>query len=88
MILVKEDRCCKNCVAYEPTKNECRKTPEFVVRQPEDWCLQFITWIEQTHPGADPLDNWRMQTIFVDEDQKEIDNPLGRDLVITSSGIK
>ena len=88
MTIAKEDRCCKNCVAYEPAINECRMTPEFISRQPEDWCLQFITWIEQTHPGADPLDNWKAQTMFVDEDQKMAENPLGRELVLTSSGIK
>ena len=88
MIITKGDRCCKNCIAYEPSKSECRKKPEFVTRQPEEWCLEFLTWIEQTNPGADPLDNWKLQSMIIEADQKETNNPLGRDIILTTSGIK
>jgi len=83
MVLLREDRRCKNCVAYNPDTTECRATPVFQTRQADEWCLQFMTWVEQDHPGADPTDNWKLQAIFTPEDEKDVTNPLDRDVVIS-----
>jgi len=77
-----EDRLCKNCVAYEPTKGECRKTSVFQAREPGDWCMEFTTWDVQDHPGAAPDEHWKMVGRVRGVDSKLVTNPLGRDLLL------
>lgn len=83
MSLEKKDRRCLNCIAYhviDASTGECRKSHVFQNRTPDDWCLEFFTWVVQTHPGADPADNWTLEGSIVNMDFQEVDNPLGRDV--------
>lgn len=80
--MVKADRVCKNCANYEPTSQECRRFPQAESKTPDSWCTsEFISFEVSTHPGTD--DNWTFVQSFEGEDLKEVENPLGRDPIIS-----
>ena len=79
MTIERKDRRCRNCVAYAPLAGECRLNPAPRTKLPREWCMQWIGFDVQEHPGSD--DNWKPVSRIMEEDFADEANPLGRDTV-------
>lgn len=76
------DRVCKNCVHYEPNSAECRRYPDAVTKTPDSWCTaEFLSYEAATHPGTS--DNWKTVQGLEGDDLAKVENPLGRDTIIS-----
>jgi len=80
MAIDRLNRRCRNCVAYAPLAQECRLNPAARAKGPFEWCMQWVSFDVQDHPGADPNDNWKVVGRIVPDDMQEETNPLGRTL--------